>query len=109
MWTSTSSATARSRDETAAAFTNCGRLPTTVRTRTGESLRSVSWRAAQERSIGSGSIGRPPEYQPGAVQASKCRWHALAGPVSPTKPIGWPVHTRAPVATSGASRRCMYA
>ena len=48
-------------------------------------------RSSQLRSVGSGSIGEPPEYQPGAVQISKCRWQPLARPVWPTKPIGWPV------------------
>ena len=42
-------------------------------------------------SNGSGSIGEPPLYQPGAFQTSKWRWQPLARPVSPTKPIGWPV------------------
>ncbi len=40
---------------------------------------------------GSGSIGWPPLYQPGAFQTSRCRWQPSAWPVSPTKPIGWPV------------------
>ena len=36
VWTSTSSARSRSRVDTAAAFTNCGRFPMTVRTRKGQ-------------------------------------------------------------------------
>ena len=46
--------------------------------------------------LGSGSIGRPPVYQPGAGHSSKCRWQAVASPVRPTKPIGWPVVTASP-------------
>ena len=52
--------------------------------------------ASQACRSGSGSNGLPPLYQPGAVHCSKCRWQPLARPVSPTKPIGWPVLTLSP-------------
>jgi UDP-glucose 4-epimerase len=45
-------ATDRSRDETAAAFTNCGRFPTTVRTRTAQAWHVVFQARTHERQPG---------------------------------------------------------
>lgn len=51
------------------------------------------------RRNGSGSIGSPPSYQPGAVQSSKWRWQPDARPVSPISPTCCPASTRSPLLT----------
>ena len=65
--------------------------------------RAVSCRRPRPSGTAAGRSARRRCTSPAPLHSSKCRWQPRASPVSPTLPIGWPVSTRAPLASGDGS------